>query len=110
MVTPLPRDTFMKALLSKNPSYINNNQHFMDSPREIRVKKEIRIRWEGDVACMGRTDTHEGVSRGNINERDRLEDLGIHGRLILKLISTQQDERPGTGSICHRRGTSGRLS
>jgi hypothetical protein len=51
-----------------------------------------------------------GVSNGKINERDHLEDLGIHGRLIMELVSTQQDERPGNGSICHRRGASGGLS
>jgi len=53
---------------------------------------------------------HKGVSRGTINEREHLEDLGIHGGLIMNLISTQQDERPGTGSICHRRGASSGLS
>jgi hypothetical protein len=36
---------------------------------------------------------HKGVSRGKINETDHLEDLGIHGRLIMELISEQQDER-----------------
>jgi len=36
---------------------------------------------------------HKGVSRGKINARDHLEDLRIHGRLILKSISTQQDYR-----------------
>jgi hypothetical protein len=29
----------MKALLSKNPSYINDNQYFKDSSHVIRVKK-----------------------------------------------------------------------
>jgi hypothetical protein len=53
---------------------------------------------------------HKGVSTGKINERDHLENLEIRGRLILKLISTQQDERLGTGFICHRTGASGRLS
>jgi len=69
----------------------------------------MRIMWVEDVACMGRTETHEAVSKGKINQRDHLEDLGIHGRLITKLISTQQDERPGTGSVCRRRGASGGL-
>jgi hypothetical protein len=50
-----------------------------------------------------------GVSRGKIKEKDYLEDLEMYGRLILKLISKQQEERPGIGPICHRRGASGGL-
>jgi hypothetical protein len=43
----------MKVLLSRNPSYSNENQHFKDSSYVIRVKKEKRIMWGGDVACIG---------------------------------------------------------
>jgi len=74
MVTPLARDTFMKALLSKNPSHSNDNQHFKDSSHVISVqkRKEDKVGGEGDVACIGRTEMHKGVSREKINERDHL--------------------------------------
>jgi len=39
MVMLLAKDTFMKASLSKNPSYINIIQHLMDSSHVIRVEK-----------------------------------------------------------------------
>lgn len=69
----------------------------------------MRIMWVGDVACTGRTEMHTEVSRGTFNEKAKLEDPGIHGRLTMKLISTQQDERPVTGSVCHGRVASGGL-
>jgi hypothetical protein len=80
----------------------------MDSSHVIRMQKWT-IRWVGNAACMGRAEMDSSVSRGKIKERDHLEDLGIHGRLKQKLISKQQDERPGTGSICHRRASGGLL-
>jgi len=44
------------------------------------------MRWAGHVAHMGRGEVHTGFWWGNLRERDRLEDLGINERIILKLV------------------------
>jgi hypothetical protein len=35
---------------------------------------------------MGRGEVHRGFWRGNLKERDHLEDLGVDGRILLKWI------------------------
>ena len=42
-----------------------------------------RMRWAGHVARIGDTKDAYSVWRGNLRERDQLEDLGIGGRIIL---------------------------
>jgi hypothetical protein len=51
----------------------------------------------------------QGVQGGNIKNTDHLEDLGIYGKITLKLILKKQDQRVWMGSITLMTGTSGRL-
>jgi hypothetical protein len=52
-------------------------------------------------ACRGLVGRHEG--------RDRLEDLGISGRIILKWIIKKWDGEAFTALLWHRTGTGSRL-
>jgi hypothetical protein len=38
------------------------------------------------VTCMGKGEVHTGLLRGKQRKRDRLEDLGVDGRIILQRI------------------------
>ena len=49
----------------------------------IRVIKPRRMRWEGNVACMGRGEAYAGFWWGNLKERNHLGDPGVDGRKIL---------------------------
>jgi hypothetical protein len=49
------------------------------------VIKARRIRRAGQVARMGSTVMHTGFWWVKIKERDRLEDLSIGGRIIIRL-------------------------
>jgi hypothetical protein len=42
---------------------------------------------------------------GNLYDRDRLEEVSIDGREILKRIINKWNRRPKTGSISSRTGT-----
>jgi hypothetical protein len=55
------------------------------SPNIIRVIKSRRMRWVRHVARRG-IELHAGFWRGNLRERDHLEDLDIDGRIILNWI------------------------
>jgi hypothetical protein len=61
------------------------------SPNIIRVIKSRRLRWAGHVARKGRGEVHTGFWWGNLRERDHLEDPGVDGRIILKLIFERLD-------------------
>jgi hypothetical protein len=67
------------------------------------------LRWVvGHVASMGENGIVYSVW-GNLNERDYLEDLSIHGRIILKWILRKQGGRVSTGFIWLWIGTSAGL-
>jgi len=44
------------------------------------------MRWAGHVALRGRGKAHTGFWWGNLNERDRLEEPGVDGRIILRWV------------------------
>jgi len=44
------------------------------------------MRWAGHVARMGDNRGTYRVLLGHLRERDHLEDLGLHRRMILKYI------------------------
>jgi hypothetical protein len=46
---------------------------------------QIFVRWTGHVARVGTGVVHTGVRRVNLREGDHLKDLGIDGRIILKM-------------------------
>ena len=56
---------------------------------------------------MGRGEVRTGVWRGNLRERDNLEDPGVDGRIILRWIFRKRYVGPWTGLIWLRIGTSG---
>jgi hypothetical protein len=68
----------------------------------IRVIKSRRVRWSGHVARMGRGEVHTGFLWGGLGERDHLEDSGVDGRMILKLIFKKWYGEVRTGLICLR--------
>ena len=56
------------------------------SPNIIRVIKSRRLRWAGNVACMGERKSAYRALVGKLREGDHLKDPGINGRIILKWI------------------------
>jgi hypothetical protein len=58
---------------------------------------------------MGRGAMYAGFWWGNVRERDHLEDPGIDGRIILRLIVKTWNMGTWTGSIWLRKGTGGGL-
>ena len=79
---------------------LNDLHHLNFSP------KSRRVRWVRHVARVEARKRHTRFWWGNLKEREHL-DLGLYGRIILEYISREQDERPWTGLIWLRIGTSG---
>lgn len=79
------------------------------SPNIIRAIRSRRKKWAGSVACNGRIEMHSGFWWGNLNERERLQELRVHQRIILKWNFKNQDGRVRNDLIWHTVGTSGRL-
>jgi len=59
------------------------------------------------VTCMGRGEAYTGFWWGNLRERDHLEDPGVDGRIILRLIFRKWDVGALAGSIWLWIGTGG---
>ena len=76
------------------------------SANTVRLIESRRRRWAGHV--WGRTLVHTRFWRGNLNERDHLEDQGIDGRILLKCICRKL-HGAWTGLIWLRIRTSGEL-
>jgi len=58
---------------------------------------------------MGSRVTHTLFGWGNVKEGDHLEDIGVHGRIILKQILNNYDGRTLSEYIWLRTFTSGGL-
>jgi hypothetical protein len=58
----------------------------------IWVIKLRRIRWVGYVARMEKGEVQKELWRGDLSERNNLEDLDVDGRIMLKLIFKKWDE------------------
>jgi hypothetical protein len=54
------------------------------------MKSKI-MRWVGHVACMGSRRGTYTVWHRDLSERDHLEDLGIDGKITLKMIFKKRD-------------------
>jgi hypothetical protein len=54
------------------------------SPNIIRVMKTRRMRWMGHVARIGEAKNVGRVLIRKTEGRNRLEDLGVDGRIILQ--------------------------
>lgn len=52
-----------------------------------------RIGWAGHVARMGRRETPTGYWWGELREGNHFEDIGLDGRIILKLVFKEQNKR-----------------
>jgi hypothetical protein len=76
------------------------------SPNIVCVMKSRRMRWAGNVACVGSGRCVYRVLWGSLRERDHLEDRGVSGRIILKWLF-KWDGRTWTGLIWLRIGTCG---
>jgi hypothetical protein len=62
----------------------NEESHDLySSPNVIWVIKSRRMRWAGQVACMGGSGMHTGLWRGSLMARDNVEGLAMDGRIIL---------------------------
>ena len=57
-------------------------------PDITRMIKSRRMRWVGYVARIGAAEVHTRFLWVDLIERDRLEDLDVDGRIILKRIFT----------------------
>ena len=55
---------------------------------EYYTREQIkRIRWSGNVACMGERIIRMGLWCRNLMKRTHLEDLGVDGRVVLEHTS-----------------------
>jgi hypothetical protein len=79
------------------------------SPSIIRIIKWRRMRWAGDVAQLGRRETHIGYWWESQRERDHWEDQDVGGWIILGWILERWDGVMWIGLVWLRIGTGGEL-
>ena len=79
------------------------------SPKIFRVMKPRRMRWAGHIEHMGERRGFTTFWSGGLRERDNLEDPGVDGRIILRLIFRKWDVGVWTLSIWLRIRTGGGL-
>jgi hypothetical protein len=77
------------------------------SPIIVRVIKSRRMRRAGHAARMAESRGLFRVSVGKPEGKSHLEDPGVDGRIILRLVFSKWDVRAWTGSIWLRIGTGG---
>jgi len=65
---------------------------------DVRVIKWRRMGWVEHVVRMGRAGAYTGFWWRNRRERDRLGDLGVDGRIILRWIFRKWDVEVWAGS------------
>jgi len=53
------------------------------------------MRWLGHVARLGGGEEYKGIWWGNLRKRDRLEDSGVDGNIILKWVIRKWDGEHG---------------
>jgi hypothetical protein len=73
-------------------SAISHPRRYAPSSDIIRVIKSRRMRWAGNVACMGEKRGAYRILVGNLTEGDHLGDPGVDRRIILKCIFKKWDE------------------
>jgi hypothetical protein len=61
----------------------------------------------GACSTYGIQEVHTEIWWGDLRERDRSEDVGVDGRVILKLTFKKSDGEAWTGLIWLRIGTGG---
>jgi hypothetical protein len=44
------------------------------------------MRWAGHVVGNGNKEVHRGLWCGNLMERDHVEDLGLDGKIAIRLV------------------------
>ena len=61
------------------------------SPNIIWLIKSRRMRWAAHVACMGKRKIAYRILVGNPEGKNRLEDTGVDGSIILERIFRKWD-------------------